>query len=130
MTGLDTNVLVRYIVRDDLAQTERVDTLLLEFTPETPGFISLVALAELSWVLRSYYRMPKAELIVCLERLVNSRNLVLEGDAAIRQALVKYASARCDFTDCLIERLGFLGGCTRTFTFDTSAAKSTGMVLL
>jgi predicted nucleic-acid-binding protein len=130
MTGLDTNVLVRYIVRDDLAQMERADTLLQEFSPKTPGFISLVALAELSWVLRSYYHMPKAVFIVCLERLLNSRNLILESDAAVRQALVKYASAKCDFADCLIERSGFLGGCTRTFTFDTNAAKSTGMVLL
>jgi predicted nucleic-acid-binding protein len=130
MTGLDTNVLIRYIVRDDQAQTERVDSLLQEFTPETPGFISLVALAEFSWVLRSYYHMPKAQLIVCIERLLNSRNLILESNAAVRQALVKFASARCDFADCLIERSGFLLGCTRTFTFDTIAAKSTEMILL
>ena len=130
MMGLDTNVLVRYIIRDDLAQTERVDTLLQEFTPETPGFISLVALAELSWVLRSYYRMPKAELVVCLERLSNARNLILEGDAAVRLAITKFSGARCDFADCLIERSGFLSGCTHTVTFDTNAAKLTGMVLL
>jgi len=130
MTGLDTNVLVRYIVRDDAAQTERADTLLQEFSPEAPGFISLVALAELFWVLRTYYRMPKAELILCLERLLNSMNLILEGDAAVRLAITKFASARCDFADCLIERLGFQSGCTHTFTFDTNAAKSTGMVLL
>ena len=130
MTGLDTNVLVRYIVRDDAAQTERADTLLQEFSPEAPGFISLVALDELFWVLRTYYRMPKAELILCLERLLNSMNLILEGDAAVRLAITKFASARCDFADCLIERLGFQSGCTRTFTFDTNAAKSTGMVLL
>jgi predicted nucleic-acid-binding protein len=130
MTGLDTNVLLRYIVRDDPAQTERADILLQEFTPETPGFISLVALAELFWVLRSFYRMPKAELIVCLERLLNSQNLVLEAGAAVRLAIVKFAGARCDFADCLIERSGFSCGCTRTVTFDANAAKSTGMVLL
>lgn len=130
MTGFDTNVLVRYIVRDDLTQTERVDSLLQEFSPEMPGFISLVALAELTWVLRSYYRMPKAELAVCLERLSNSRNLILESDAAVRLAISKFVGARCDFADCLIEISGFLSGCTRTVTFDTNAAKSTGMVLL
>jgi predicted nucleic-acid-binding protein len=123
-------VLVRYIVRDDLAQTERADIFLQEFTPETPGFISLVALAELFWVLHSFYRMPKTELIICLERLLNAQNLVLEGRDAVHLAILKFAGARCDFADCLIERLGFSGGCTRTVTFDTNAAKSTGMVLL
>jgi predicted nucleic-acid-binding protein len=130
MTGLDTNVLVRYIVRDDPGQTERVDTLLQKFTPDTSGFISLVALAELSWVLRSYYHMPKAELVVCLKRLSNSRNLILENDAAVRLAISKFVGASCDFADCLIEISGFLSGCSRTVTFDTNAAKSTGMVLL
>lgn len=130
MTGLDTNVLVRYIVRDEPAQVKRADTLLRGFTQEMPGFISLVALAELSWVLRSYYRMPKAQLIACLERLLNSQNLVLEGSAAVRMAIVKFAGGKCDFADCVIERSGFLGGCSRTFTFDTNAAKSTGMILL
>ena len=42
--------------RDEPAQVKRADTLLRGFTQEMPGFISLVALAELSWVLRSYYR--------------------------------------------------------------------------
>jgi predicted nucleic-acid-binding protein len=130
MTGLDTNVLVRYIVRDDAAQTKRADGLMRGLTPEKPAFISMVALAELIWVLNSYYRMPKAELIHCIERLLNAQNLVTEGAAAVRMAAERFARAKCDFADCLIERSGFIAGCRRTVTFDANAAGSAGMTLL
>ena len=130
MTGLDTNVLVRYIVRDDLSQAERADAALSECTAEEPGFITMVSLAEAAWVLRSYYRMPKAVLITCIERLFNAENLVMEGSQAIRQALDRFAHGNCDFTDCLIERSGHLAGCSHTVTFDVNAAKTSGMKLL
>ncbi len=130
MTGLDTNVLVRYIVRDDLAQAERADSALNECTAEEPGYITIVSLAEMVWVLRSYYRMPKTALITCIERLFNAENLVMEGAQAIRQALDRFARAKCDLTDCIIERSGHLAGCPHTVTFDENAAKTSGMKLL
>lgn len=127
MTGLDTNVLVRYIVRDDRAQAQRADAVIRTCTTEDPGFISIVSLAEMVWVLRSYYGMPKDQLLVCLERLFNANNLVMEGAAAIRMALDRFARANCDFHDCLIERCGHAAGCSRTVTFDIRAARSAGM---
>jgi len=130
MTGLDTNVLVRYIVRDDFAQAERADAVLNECTAEEPGFVAIVSLTEMVWVLRSYYRMPKVALITCIERLFNAENLVMESAQAIRQALDRFAQAKCDFTDCLIERCGHLAGCRHTVTFDVNAAKTSGMKLL
>ena len=130
MTGLDTNVLVRYIVRDDFAQAERADAVLNECTAEEPGFVAIVSLTEMVWVLRSYYRIPKVALITCIERLFNAENLVMESAQAIRQALDRFAQAKCDFTDCLIERCGHLAGCRHTVTFDVNAAKTSGMKLL
>jgi predicted nucleic-acid-binding protein len=130
MTGLDTNVLVRYIVRDDLAQTERADSLLQELTPGMPGFISSVVIAEMYWVLRRYYRMPKSELLLCIERLVDSAELTVENDAAVHQALQRFAGSKAEFADCLIERLGHAAGCRETVTFDVNASRFTGMRLL
>jgi predicted nucleic-acid-binding protein len=130
MTGLDTNVLVRYIVRDDRAQASRADAAIKTFTPADPGFISLVTLAELNWVLRASYRMPKADLVDCLERLLNARDLVVENAAAAELALKKFASTPCDFADCLIAFCGELAGCRETVTFDVAAARATGMRLL
>lgn len=123
-------MLVRYIVRDDLAQAERADVALNACTAVAPGFITMVSLAETAWVLRSYYRMPKPVLITCIERLFNAENLVMEGAQAIRQALDRFAHGNCDFTDCLIERSGHVAGCRHTVTFDVSAARTSGMKLL
>ena len=130
MTGIDTNVLLRYIVRDDATQTPKADKLLDGFTKERPGFICTVALAEVAWALRSNYRMPKKNLIECLEALLRSRNLVLENEPVVRLGLDLYRNSKADFADCVIERTCRFAGCKRTVTFDEDAAKSAGMELL
>ncbi|MGO9437064.1 MAG: PIN domain-containing protein [Terracidiphilus sp.] len=130
MIGLDTNVLVRYIVRDDRAQAQRADAAIRACTAKEPGFVAMVSLAEMAWVLRSYYRMPKAQLLICIERLFDAQNLVMEGAPAVRMALDRFARANCDFTDCLIERSGHQAGCRHTVTCDVNASKTAGMKLL
>lgn len=130
MTGFDTNVLVRYFVRDDRVQTERADAVIRACTAAHPGFVGMVALVEIVWVLRAYYRTSKADLILILERLLNAHNLVLENSSTIQMALDRFRAAGCDFADCLIECSGQLAGCRRTVTFDRNAAKAAGMKLL
>jgi predicted nucleic-acid-binding protein len=130
MTGLDTNILVRFLTKDDLDQSRRAKELLLTLTPDLPGFISLVSLIELVWVLRSSYRLNKTQLIEHLERLLDSPEIVLESQAAVTQALHRFASAKSDFADCLIERSGHLAGCSETVTFDTNGSRFAGMRLL
>ncbi|MGH9604463.1 MAG: PIN domain-containing protein [Terracidiphilus sp.] len=130
MRGLDTNVLVRFFTLDDLVESKRAELFLQTLTPEAPGFVTIVSVVELVWVLRSRYRLPKAQLILCLERLLNSPELVVESHAALTQALGRFAAAKADFADCLIERLGHAAGCRNTVTFDLSAAKAAGMTLL
>jgi predicted nucleic-acid-binding protein len=104
--------------------------LLESLTPEAPGFVSLVSLIELIWVLRSQYRMPKARQIECLERLLLLPELVLENHNAATLVLSRFASAKADFADCLIERLGHAAGCAETVTFDVDASRYAGMRLL
>jgi predicted nucleic-acid-binding protein len=130
MTGLDTNILVRYFTMDDLDQSQRAEALLDALTPDEPGFISLVALIELAWVLRSKYRLNKTQLIRCMECLLDSPELVVENHPVVTQALRRFATVKADFADCLIERSGHLAGCSRTVTFDLDASRSAGMSLL
>jgi predicted nucleic-acid-binding protein len=84
----------------------------------------------LAWVLRSRYGVSKAKLIQYLEMLLNSSELVLESQDSVSQALLRFSSSKADFADCLIERSGFLAGCTETVTFDEDAGKLSGMRLL
>jgi len=91
MTGIDTNILVRFFTKDDLEQGSRVADFMRDLRPESPGFVSLVSLIESVWVLRSKYRLSKAELVPCLEQLLNSRELVVENDTAVASALRRFS---------------------------------------
>jgi predicted nucleic-acid-binding protein len=130
MTGLDTNILVRFYAQDDPEQCRRGEEFLQTLSPEAPGFVSLVSLIELVWVLRSRYRLHKAELVQLLERLLDSPELAVENQTVVNQALRRFAASKADLADCLIERSGHAGGCRETVTFDVDAARSAGMRLL
>jgi predicted nucleic-acid-binding protein len=130
MTGLDTNVLVRYFTLDDPSQSRRAEAFLDALTPNAKGFVSQVCLIELAWVLRSQYRLSKPRLIHCMERLLNSPELVVENHDAVTKALNRFSQLKADFADCLIERSGASAGCADTVTFDVDASKFAGMRLL
>ena len=130
MTGIDTNILVRLFVQDDRDQSIRVDTLLQKLSSNHPGFVPSVALAELAWVLRTRYGVSKPQIIGHIQQLLDSPEIVLENEAALKQALRRFGNTNADFADCLIERVSHHAGCTHTVTFDIAASKSTGMVLL
>lgn len=130
MTGLDTNILVRLLAQDDPAQSQRAVEFLQTLSREKSGFVSLVSLIELVWVLRSQYRMNKSRLILGLEWLLNSAELVVESQEAVTQALGRFANVKADFADCLIERSCHAAGCQETVTFDVDASRFAGMKVL
>ena len=69
MIGLDTNVLVRYMAQDDPKQSAIATRLIeKELSPGEPGFISLMVLAELCWVLKSLYSASAGELFAAKSR--------------------------------------------------------------
>lgn len=129
MIGLDTNVLVRFLVRDDAAQAERAKALIDDLHAAAPGFISLVVLVELIWVLRGTYAISTPDIEGVLERLLDANFFVLQEADLVRGALRSTAAAT-DLADALIVELRRAAGCTSTVTFDRAAARSAGMTLL
>jgi predicted nucleic-acid-binding protein len=127
--GLDTNILVRFIAQDHPAQTAAATRLIDSLSPETPGYLSLVVIAELLWVLRFSYRFDKDEIERVVERLLRSRELMLEQEDVVAKALLQFRTTRSDFADCLIECGSRAAGCEQILTFDKRAV-STGMRLL
>jgi predicted nucleic-acid-binding protein len=127
--GLDTNVLVRYVMQDDPRQAPRATRLIESLTPERPGFVPLVVLVELVWVLAGSYGLARSQLVTVVDGLLRSKELVLDRADVVAQALARYA-AGADFADALIERLASAAGCTQTMTFDAGAAKAAGMTLV
>lgn len=130
MTGLDTNVLVRYVMQDDARQSPRATKLIESFTAEEPGFVPLVAVLELAWVLAGSYGLGRAQVAAALESLLRSKELVVDRADLVTQALNRYRGAGADFADALIERIAVGAGCPVTMTFDIGAAKAAGMTLV
>jgi predicted nucleic-acid-binding protein len=130
MIGIDTNVVVRYLTKDDPIQTTLAVKTIRSLTADEPGFISLVTIAELTWVLETCYRFDKVELVEVLDTLAASQEVKLERAEVVSQALRMFSAGTADFSDYLIERSGHAAGCMYTFTFDQEAASSAGMRLL
>lgn len=130
MIGLDTNVVVRYITLDDPVQSAAAVRLIDSLSAEEPGFVSLIVISELAWVLQVSYDFEKAAIVRTFDVLLRSKELVLEQAEMVARALELFAAGNSEFADCLIERCGKAAGCLHTFTFDRKAASSAGMQLL
>jgi predicted nucleic-acid-binding protein len=96
---------------------------------DSPGYLSLIVIAELVWMLEAAYRFKKREIGQVLETLLRSEELVIERAEVVSQALRRFSASRADFADCLIERCGHAAECQYTYTFDRNAAAA-GMTLL
>ncbi|RTX94338.1 PIN domain-containing protein [Pseudomonas sp. C 49-2] len=127
MIGLDTNVLVRDVTQDDPVQSPKASELIESLTAFAPGFVSLVSVVELVWVLQSCYQSAKRDVVTVLETLLRTRELTIEHAEIIWQALRRFTASKADFADCLIERCGHAAGCQYTATFDLNATKTVGM---
>lgn len=130
MTGLDTNVLVRYIMQDDVKQAALATKLVESLTPDDPGFVTVISIVELSWVMLSCFDLQRAELVTALEAILRAKELVVERADVVWKALRLFSGTSADFADCLIERSAASAGCQRTMTFDRAAAKHCGMTLV
>ena len=130
MIGLDTNVLVRYIMQDDSRQSPKASKLVESLTVDSPGFVSLVSVVELGWVLSSSYGLTRDQLVQGFEALLRTKEIVIDRAAEVMKALRVFKATSADFADCLIERTASGAGCDRTMTFDGGAAKAAGMTLI
>ncbi|NKB71660.1 MAG: PIN domain-containing protein [Candidatus Latescibacteria bacterium] len=124
MIGIDTNVLVRYIVQDDPKQTP-IATAFLEnnCTAEHPGRVCLLVLCELVWVLTRAYKYDSETVIGVLENLLTTAELEVEQSSLAWQALRAYRSGPAEFADCLIAHANAAAGAEYTFTFDRRAGR-------
>jgi predicted nucleic-acid-binding protein len=131
MIGIDTNVLIRFLLKDDAKQAARALRFMRdEITATTPGHISLVTLLETVWVLDSLYEFSVNDQLAVVEDLLSADALVVAERAAVTQAVALARSKNADFQDCLVLLLDRAAGCDKTVTFDAKAAKRTGMIVL
>ena len=130
MIGLDTNVLVRYIMQDDPKQSRKATALIESLTDDHPGFITVVSVLELYWVLTTCYDLTDNQVKQALDVLLRTRQIIVDRADQVLRALRVFETSKADFADCLIERTASSTGCEQTLTFDVNAAKYAGMTLI
>lgn len=124
MLGIDTNVLVRFLVRDDEAQFEKASKLIRrEVTAGRRVFVSHLVLLEAEWVLRSRYGLQKNRITAAISGLLDATDLEFEDEPAIEEALFAWKETAVDFAACLIGARNRRLGCHATATFDSRASK-------
>ena len=129
MLALDTNVLIRYLVRDDAPQYRRARRLIIrELMKGEPVLVSLLVLLETEWVLRTRYELGKTERLMTISALLDTADLTFEDEACTEQALYSWKDSSADFADCLIEARNRRLGCKATATFDAKALSLSGFI--
>jgi predicted nucleic-acid-binding protein len=128
--GLDTNVLVRYLAQDDPAQSPKATEIVERgLSAANPGFVSIVAMAELVWALDRAYGLDAPELAVVVERLLQADLIVVENEQEVFTAMVALKEGQGSFADALIAARGARAGCSHTVTFDRKALRLPGFQL-
>ena len=119
MIGIDTNVLVRYLVQDDPEQSAQ-STLLIEqeCNLSSPGYLSNIVLCELVWVLTGAYKYDKNLVIEVMEQILVTAELLVENENVVRKAINDYKIGSADFSDYLIVNNNQQSGCTKTYTLN------------
>ena len=131
MPALDTNILVRFIVQDDLAQLAAAQRLIRRCVSEQLTlFVPITVTLELEWVLRSNFEFKKDEIIGALSDLFSAAELSFESERALEVALDLYRGGSADFADCVHIALAAQAGEQPLWTFDKGAAKVTGAQML
>ena len=128
MIGLDTDVIVRYVMQDDVGQSARASALVDSLREDRRGFVSLVVLAEVHWVLRRAYRVSPSRAADVVRGLLDAAEVEVAEADSVRRALV--SAEEGDFTDALVAELGSAAGCAWTATFDQQASRLPGMRLV
>jgi predicted nucleic-acid-binding protein len=129
MIGIDTNVLLRYVLRDDEVAYGHAAEAMDELTPDDPGFITQVTMAEFYWVLARSYRVSREECLEIVRGLIETDSLEFDDAEGLVRALT-LAEGGADFSDALIQGAMELFGVTETVTLDRAASQRLGWRLL
>ena len=126
MKALDTNVLVRFLVRDDKKQADIVYRLFKRAESRNePFFVPLLVVLETIWVLESVYEISREEIRTSLQELLLMPILIFEAQSALQSTLSSAQTNKIDLADLLIAHSAKFSNCDGVLTFDKKASKFT-----
>jgi predicted nucleic-acid-binding protein len=122
MLGVDTNLLVRLLVKDDAHQAETARNILSDLSQKF--VIQPIVLCELVWVLSAAYGYKKEDIVKVISHLMRVENFVILDKETVQSAIELYSSTNMDFADAYIGYANKNAGCLSSITFDKKAAQS------
>ena len=124
MKALDTNVLVRFLVKDDEPQAKKVYTLFKQAeTDKNYFFVPLLVVLETIWVLDSVYEIPRKEILDAINEILLMPILKFEAQPTIQRFIFLARENKIDLSDILIACAAKISGCEKILTFDKRASK-------
>ncbi|QKK30546.1 type II toxin-antitoxin system VapC family toxin [Rhizobium indicum] len=124
MIGLDTNILLRFFLKDDAVQTEKVTALFASLSETAPGYINCITLMECVWFLRQRIKLKREQIMEAISDLLDSADLILEDERIVEETLAIMVRTNAEFADVFIALRNRDAGCVTTRTFDDQAAKT------
>jgi predicted nucleic-acid-binding protein len=129
--GLDTNVVLRYLLQDDARQSRQANQIIDgRLNEREPGFLSLVCVLEIVWVMRSVLRLGPSDIAAHLEQLLVADSLVVQNEQQVFEAAFALKRGLGEFEDALVGALNAWAGCGKTLTFDRKAGRLAGFELV
>jgi len=125
MKGLDTNILVRFLVGDDKLQAKTVYNLFKKVeSAKDELFVPTLVVLELIWVLEAVYKVERKEILNAIHDLLSMPILHFENHSTLQKFIKDALSNTYDLSDLLIAYSAGKQGCTTVITFDKKASKS------
>ena len=123
--GIDTNVFIRYIVRDNEEQALQADKILDNCTEDKTALINQIVLVEIIWVLKRLYKYPKNDLLKILELILFNNHIQVLNSEEAKNAMIEYQNGSADFSDYFLSEINKTNKVEFTYTFDKKAGIST-----
>jgi len=124
MIALDTNILIRFLVKDDNKQAKLVYKVFKEAEAKQEIlFVPLLVVLEVIWVLQSVYKISDKDILEAISELLLMPVLKFEMQQAIQEFIASAENIKLDLSDILIAHSAKLSGCESVLTFDKKASK-------
>lgn len=124
MKGVDTNILIRFLIGDDEQQTKKVYKIFKKAESEKKElFVPLLVVLEFIWILESVYEIARDEILDSISDLLFMPILKFEHRSALQQFTLSAQGNRYDLSDLLIAYSAKINGCETVITFDKKASK-------
>ena len=130
MIAVDTNVLIRYLVRDDAEQAEAARMLLEGISSERPGYICREVAIEVVWVLERAYRFTREQIADVIVELAATEGIAIEEVEDVTRAATRYRQTGADFSDLMILAAAQRVSAAPLYTFDRRLAREEGASLV